>query len=66
MGSVHFDSSLSDDERCARLYAGDVFMPSPTDGSRALTEPARRMLEQAFAPYDPRTIHKRMTLRTSR
>ena len=36
MGSVHFDSSLSDDERCARLYAGDVFMPSPTDGSRAL------------------------------
>ena len=61
MGSVHFDSSLPDDERRARLYAGDVFILSPTDGSRALIELARRMLEQAFAPHDPRTIHKRMT-----
>jgi hypothetical protein len=52
---------MPDDERRARLYAGDVFILSPSDGSRALADLARRMLEQAFAPHDPRTIHKRMT-----
>jgi hypothetical protein len=61
MGSVYIDSSITDDDRRARLYAGDIFVLSPTEGSRSLIDLARRMLEQAFAPHDPRTIHQKLT-----
>jgi hypothetical protein len=59
MGSVFIDSTIADEERRSRLYAGDIFIFSPTEGTRALIDLARQMLEQAFAPYDPRTIHER-------
>lgn len=61
MGSVFFDAAISDEARRARLYAGDVFILSPTDGSRALIDLARQMLEKAFAPHDPRSIHESKT-----
>lgn len=61
MGSVYFDAAVSDDERRSRLYDGEIFILSATDGSRALIAVARRMLEEAFAPHDPRTIHEKMT-----
>lgn len=61
MTSVFIDSVMSDEERRTRLYAGDVFILSPTAGTRALIELARRMLEEAFAPHDPRSIHEKMT-----
>ena len=32
MGAVFIDLSLSDDERRSRLYAGDIFILSPTVG----------------------------------
>ena len=61
MSSVFFDSPISDEERRAKLYAGDLFIFSPSDGTRALIDLGRQMLEKAFAPHDPRTIHERMT-----
>lgn len=61
MGSVYIDASLSDDARRNRLYAGDIFILSASDGTRALIELAQRMLSEAFAPHDPRTIHVKKT-----
>lgn len=61
MGSVFIDSAVADKERRERLYAGDVFILSATPGTRALINLARQMLEGAFAPYDPRTIHEQKT-----
>jgi len=61
MSSVFFDSKITDEERRTRLYAGDIFIFSPTDGTRALIELARKMLEVSFSPFDPRTIHERQT-----
>ena len=58
MGAVFIDSMIADEARRARLYAGDVFILSPTSGTRALINLARQMLEKAFAPHDPRTIHE--------
>jgi hypothetical protein len=43
MGSVLIDASISDDQRRARLYEGDIFIFSPTNGSRTLIDLARRM-----------------------
>jgi hypothetical protein len=62
MSSVHIDANhLNDEERRARLYAGDIFIYSPTPSTLELIELARTMLEEAFAPLDPRTLHKHMT-----
>jgi len=61
MTAVFFDSSVSDDERRAGLYAGNIYLNSATKASQALVALARQMLEEAFAPHDPRTIHEHMT-----
>ncbi|MDG4789553.1 hypothetical protein O7626_27135 [Micromonospora sp. WMMD1102] len=53
MTVLHFDSPMSDDERRARLFAGDLFVYSPTPHSMALVAFARQMTETAFAPYFP-------------
>jgi hypothetical protein len=61
MSSVYFDPEQSDEERRQRLYAGDIVVLSPTPGTRALVSLARAMLEEAFAPHDPRNVHNHMT-----
>jgi hypothetical protein len=61
MGSVFIDSTIPDEARRMRLYAGDIFILSATGGTRALIDLARQMLEGAFAPHDPRKIHERST-----
>jgi hypothetical protein len=57
MSSVFFDANVTDDVRRSRLYAGDIFILSPTDGTRSLIGLAQQMLKEAFAPHDPRAIH---------
>jgi phytanoyl-CoA dioxygenase PhyH len=54
MNSVFFDSEVSDDERRGLLYSGQLFVYSQTPGTLSLCNLAREMLEEAFAPYDPR------------
>jgi hypothetical protein len=44
---------MSDDERRARLFGGDLFVYSPTPSSLALVEFAQQMSEEAFAPHFP-------------
>lgn len=60
MTAVHFDSTMGDDERRSRLYAGELFMYSPTPESLALVEFARAMLEKAFAPLEPESAQYSM------
>jgi hypothetical protein len=61
MSGVYFDSALDDDERRRRLYAGSVFIRSASAASRAMANLAQCMLEEAFAPFDPRTVHEHMS-----
>jgi hypothetical protein len=61
MSAVYFDSSLSDDDRRSKLYSGGIFVNSATPASLAMAKLARQMLEKAFAPHDPRTIHEHLS-----
>jgi len=61
MPALFIDSDLDDDTRRERLYSGDIFVFSPTPATRALVTLAQSMLEEAFAPYDPRSIHENCT-----
>ena len=53
MSTLYFDTHLGDEERRRRLYAGDVFVYSPRPSTKALTELARELIEEAFAPLEP-------------
>ncbi|HKV13091.1 MAG TPA: hypothetical protein VJ725_33425 [Thermoanaerobaculia bacterium] len=53
MTTIYFDSHLDDAERRRRLYSGDVFVYSPRPSTEALTEHARGLIDEAFAPLDP-------------
>lgn len=57
MVEVCYDAVLTDDERRKRIYEGDIFSYSPRAATQALCELARSLLEEAFAPYNPRAIH---------
>jgi hypothetical protein len=56
MTSIFFDQVLTDTTRRNAIYRGDLFVYSPTSVSLKLVALARSMIEQAFAPHDPRAI----------
>ena len=55
MAAIHFDSKLSDAERRAKIFDGDIFVCSARPATLALIDFARELLEEAFAPLPPRT-----------
>lgn len=62
MSTVHYDARCTDDERRAALYRGDIFIYSPLPAARRLAELARGMVEEAFAPHDPRRIDQVLSM----
>ena len=60
MAAVYVDSPLDEQERRDRLYAGELFVFSPSESSAAICAHARRMSEEAFAPHQPETAQERM------
>ena len=59
--SIFFDAAMNDEERRQRLFQGDIFVFSPTDASLQLTVLAVEMLKKAFAPHDPRDVHRHLS-----
>lgn len=54
MHSIYFDSTVGEDQRRQQLFQGQLFVFSPSPAAEAFCAFAREMLEQAFAPLDPR------------
>jgi hypothetical protein len=55
MTTVYFDSEMSDADRRAKIFNGDIFVYSARPASLALIDFARELIEEAFAPLPPRT-----------
>jgi hypothetical protein len=62
MSNIYFDSSCSDEDRRSALYDGDIFVYSPSGASTQLCALAKRMINEAFAPNDPRTIDRQISM----
>src|SRR5262245_51790899 len=60
MTTVYHDAVMSDEQRRARIYAGDIFVYSPSPASLELVELAREMLVKAFAPHEPEQAQHHM------
>lgn len=54
MNTIFFDSTMNDDERRQHLYNGQLFVFSPCPSAIAFCEFARELIEEAFAPLEPR------------
>jgi hypothetical protein len=61
MTAIFIDSQIDDADRRKRLYAGDIFLFSPTPSTLALCDFARQMLEEAFGE-DPQHAQYRMSV----
>ncbi len=53
MSSIFFDAKLSDEDRREHLYNGQIFVYSNCPSAIAMSEFAREMIEEAFAPLYP-------------
>lgn len=54
MNAIFFDATVNDRVRRQHLYDGQLFVYSPCNSAIAMCEFAREMIEEAFAPLDPR------------
>ncbi len=60
MNTLFFNREISDDERRRQLYAGQLFVYTATDNTRALCQLAQEMAAEAFAPHDPTLAQREM------
>ena len=60
MTSVHHDEALTDEDRRAALYRGDIFLTTPDEATRAICTFARGLIEEAFRGLAPETAQDHM------
>jgi len=58
--ATHFDADVTDEERRASLFNGELFVYSPTPASLDLCAFARSMIEEHFEGMDPLTAQREM------
>lgn len=56
--NIYSDFPIDDGKRREELYAGSLFLYSPSPAGLAFCDFARDMIANAFAPHDPLTVHK--------
>jgi hypothetical protein len=59
--NIFVDSGMSDDERRAEIYGGSVFIHRSDASAVKLCQLAQRMIEDAFRPFDPLTVHQSLS-----
>jgi hypothetical protein len=62
MSAILIDAPLTDNQRRELLFRGELLVYSPTPSSLALVDFARKMLEEAFHPYEPETAQYRLSV----
>ncbi len=62
MTTVYYDSTMSDDDRRSRLYAGDLFVYSPRKSVLDYVRFTRELIDDAFGHRDPERAQYEMVL----
>jgi hypothetical protein len=58
--NIFVGSMTNDEERRKELYAGSIFVQFPSEGTLGLCRLAQEMIEEAFHPLDPLTVHEQL------
>lgn len=59
--NIFVDSQMGDDMRRRELYRGSVFVRSPLESALKLCRLAQELIEEAFHPLDPLTVHQQLS-----
>ena len=59
---IFFDAKTTDDVRRSELYKGALFVQRPSPYALKLCQLAKDMIEEAFHPVDPLTLHETMAV----
>jgi hypothetical protein len=62
LNSIYFNSNDSDDIRRQELYAGQLYVYTARQSTRKLIGLARRLCEEAFAPFHPQQAQDHMSV----
>jgi hypothetical protein len=58
--NIYYSADLTAARRRSQIYRGDVMILPAGPATLALTEFARSLVEEAFAPLDPRLAHRKL------
>lgn len=56
--NIYIDSKMSDDDRRSEIYRGSIFVHSPRPNALKLCRLAQELIEEAFSPLNPLTVHE--------
>jgi hypothetical protein len=59
--NIFVDSQMQENMRRRELYQGSVFVRSPLGGALKLCRLAQELIEEAFHPFDPLTVHQQLS-----
>jgi hypothetical protein len=62
MNTIYYDPPFSDERRREELYQGQLLVYSPRRSTLAFIEFARKLIEEAFTPYDPETAQRHLSV----
>lgn len=62
MNTIYYDPPFSDERRREELYQGQLLAYSPRRSTLAFIEFARQLIKEAFAPYDPETAQRHLSV----
>lgn len=58
--NIYIDTKLTDDQRRAAVYAGSIFVHSPSEDALNLCRLASELIEEAFHPYNPLNAYEQI------
>jgi hypothetical protein len=58
--NIYIDSKMNVDAQRREIYRGAVFVHSPSPSALELCRLAQTMIEEAFRPFDPLTVHEHL------
>jgi hypothetical protein len=59
--NIFVDSKMNENQRRQELYRGAIFVHSPSEGALRLCRLAQELIEEAFHPFAPLTVHENLT-----
>lgn len=62
MSTIYFDPPFSDERRREELYQGQLLVYSPRRSTLAFIGFARKLIEEAFAPFDPESAQQHLSV----
>jgi hypothetical protein len=58
--NIFVDSKMNENQRRQELYRGAIFLHSPSEGALKLCRLAQELIEEAFHPFNPLTVHENL------